>query len=257
MGTKHYQKEIFRPLLFCNGMYQIGTFGNLKSVYRISKYGLLTVTGLVLKLNVGSNGYYRKNFEWFENGVKKKKRVNIHRLVVETFLPNPENKPCVNHKDCNKLNNHISNLEWCTVAENNYHAKINDLMTKIPKETREYIKSVYNGYNKRQLAKQFNISAGSVYVIGTNRDGRGYIRNFERVRFIGMKPVPKSKVVINTETGEKLTAKQVSEHLGKSMKETYKILGNYNGKVNNTKYKYGEGYIYHTQEKTSYYKKPA
>ena len=45
---------------------------------------------------------------------KKRKFFNIHRLIAMAFIPNPENYPCVNHKDCNRLNNKIDNLEWCT-----------------------------------------------------------------------------------------------------------------------------------------------
>lgn len=53
----------------------------------------------------------------------------IHRLMCETFLPNPENKTHVNHKDGNKLNNHIENLEWATEQENSQHAVDTGLTT--------------------------------------------------------------------------------------------------------------------------------
>lgn len=49
----------------------------------------------------------------------KLKKVKLHRLVAEAFIPNPDNLPCINHKDENKANNNVNNLEWCTVSYNN------------------------------------------------------------------------------------------------------------------------------------------
>lgn len=56
---------------------------------------------------------------WASN---KEKQCKVHRIVAEAFIPNPEGKRCVNHKDGNKKNNHVSNLEWVTHGENKHHA---------------------------------------------------------------------------------------------------------------------------------------
>lgn len=57
----------------------------------------------------------------------------IHRLVAFSFIPNPENKPYINHIDCNKSNNHVDNLEWCTARENSLHAVKSGLFPRLPK----------------------------------------------------------------------------------------------------------------------------
>ena len=52
------------------------------------------------------------------------KRCRVHRLVAKAFIPNPDDLPCINHKDENKTNNNINNLEWCTYYYNNFYGKV-------------------------------------------------------------------------------------------------------------------------------------
>ena len=74
--------------------------------------------GKILKPVLQKNGYLTVSLN--KNG--KSKTVHIHRLVAETFLTNPDKLPEVNHKDGNKLNNCVENLEWCTSKENVQHS---------------------------------------------------------------------------------------------------------------------------------------
>jgi len=96
------------------GLYQISDKGN---IYSITKNRLM-------KPGKCGNGYLKVVL------CKSKhdhKNMMIHRLVAEAFLPNPEGKRTVNHKDGNKLNNSVSNLEWNTYSENLKHAYANNL----------------------------------------------------------------------------------------------------------------------------------
>ncbi len=80
---------------------------------------------------VSSNSGYEVVCLWNNN---KRKQVNVHRIVAKNYIPNPENKKCVNHIDGNKFNNSVSNLEWVTYSENHKHAYKNGLRKSLKKE---------------------------------------------------------------------------------------------------------------------------
>lgn len=97
--------------------YSISDDGVIRSLSRecIGDNGFFyTKKEKILKQSDSGKGYRRVCLH--QNGVRKS--AYVHRLVAEAFIPNPSNLPCVNHKDENKTNNHVSNLEWCTVSYN-------------------------------------------------------------------------------------------------------------------------------------------
>jgi hypothetical protein len=115
------EKEIWKDIPGYEGLYQISNLGRVKSLDRIvtSKIGVKkSVKGKIMKNCINGNQYSYVNLSLN----KKFKSKKIHRLIAIVFIPNPENKPCVNHKDGNKLNNSIDNLEWVTMGENQKHA---------------------------------------------------------------------------------------------------------------------------------------
>ena len=103
------------------------------------------------------------------NGIKK--RFIVHRLVAQAFIPNPENKPCVNHKDGNKLNNCIKNLEWVTYQENTIHAhRVGLFPTKITQDEANQIRQLYSTgkYKQSEVGKMFDLTQGTVGKIVRN-----------------------------------------------------------------------------------------
>ena len=111
--------------------------------YKINESGIIVnKKGHVMRTAVSNSGYLRTAIETNE-GIRK--NVSVHRLVAQTFIPNPDNLPVVLHKDNDPLNNHVSNLKWGTQSENIEQA-FNEGRKESPNKGRHdrYIYYVYN-----------------------------------------------------------------------------------------------------------------
>jgi NUMOD4 motif/HNH endonuclease len=113
-------QEIWRDINGYEGLYQVSNLGNVRSLDRTIKHytGSVSVLNGRLKSKSNSRGYLIVGL--CKNG--RLKSLKVHRLVAEAFIPNPENKPEVNHLSGNKSDNNIDNLTWATPSENIYHA---------------------------------------------------------------------------------------------------------------------------------------
>ena len=114
--------EIWVDIKDYEGLYQVSNLGRIKTLPRIKRNFNINTKQLeeivlpekIRKPQLTKYGYYRVGL------TKSHKQIyySVHRLVAEAFIPNPENLPQINHKDENKLNNEINNLEWCTSKYN-------------------------------------------------------------------------------------------------------------------------------------------
>jgi len=115
-------KEEWRSVVGFNGAYQVSNFGRVRSLDRVicrPPSGEVKIRGRTLRGSPSNHGYPRVSLT--QPGRKRKEKT-VHRLVAQAFLSSVAGKPCINHKDGDKKNNVVSNLEWCTHAENMHHA---------------------------------------------------------------------------------------------------------------------------------------
>lgn len=172
-------KEIWKPIEGYNGAYEVSNTGKVRS-WKNNRHGR-SDKARVLCLMDDSHGYPQITLSL--KNPKKRGSKKVHTLVAKAFIPNPENKPCINHIDGDKENNHVDNLEWCTYSENQQHAY--DTGLRIPTEgakgskngnsklTREDVLDIRNAYalgcfSQRHIAKAYNVSQANIKCIVNN-----------------------------------------------------------------------------------------
>lgn len=164
--------ELWMPVVEYEGLYEISNFGRIRSLIKRGNSILkIKKTSLDIK-----TGYITVQLR--KNNIPVTKR--IHRLVAEAHLPNLENKPCVNHKDGNKTNCNLDNLEWTTYSENTLHSFKNGLQKKIfgdsnyitkisdlqVLEIRQLIKE---GKTNKDIAKIYQVNPSQISRIKCNK----------------------------------------------------------------------------------------
>ena len=117
------EKEEWKSVVGFEGLYEVSNTGSVRSVDRIvrSRWGGMKKHGVMLKQQTSRKGYktivlHKENYFY---------QKQVHRLVAEAFIPNPTLLSQVNHKDMNKANNHVENLEWISGLDNMRHAYAN------------------------------------------------------------------------------------------------------------------------------------
>lgn len=123
-----YFMEIWKDLTGYEDLYQISSYGRFKIKDRVRAEGVRGQKFVKERITIGAKAG-KKGSDYYVVSITKKgfKRTykKLHRLVAIEFIPNPENKPQVNHIDQDRFNNHVLNLEWTTAMENSCHGRIN------------------------------------------------------------------------------------------------------------------------------------
>jgi len=147
--------EIWKDVIGFEGLYQVSNTGNVKSMPKHIKNGVSSFVSEVniLKNSLTGGGYYRVNLR--SNSTTKS--MLVHRLIAMAFIPNPQGKLYINHKNGIKTDNSIDNLEWCTHRENMVHAFETGLI-KVDRDVRlKNIGKAIDSNNKKLLNTQTGI----------------------------------------------------------------------------------------------------
>ena len=169
--------EEWRPVVGFEGFYSVSNAGEIKRDLASRGFGGRAFAGKVMSQKKCANGYRGVSL-YPESG--KQRHLLVHRLVAIAFLGEMPKGYVVNHKDGNKANNNVSNLEWATPSENSKHAYRTGLarglkgednpMSYLNNDTVKAIKILRGeGWNYSQIARAFNVDTGRIKKIVTGK----------------------------------------------------------------------------------------
>ena len=162
--------EEWRDVKNYEGHYKVSNLGRIKGI-------IISLKGILLEENLRAfsktKGYY--TVPLYKNNIAKSYRIN--RLVAQAFIPNPYNLPQVNHKNLNKLDNQVENLEWCDQSYNMQHARINKIFSKplgnrkINEIQAKEIKDLWKTgkYTQDKIGKMYNLAGSTISYIVNNK----------------------------------------------------------------------------------------
>lgn len=231
-------KEEYRTIPWAKN-YKVSNTGKVYSFAKI-KLGIELVPHSRPDKRKGTGSLYP--YVSISDNNKKIRNYNIHRLVAETFIPNPENKPMVNHIDGNKQNNFVTNLEWATPKENTHHALKEGLLNPPigercasskykEKQVIEAIKLLADGKPNCEVAKLTGISDRIVSDI-RNKKCWGYLWDTDQTKGLvipdGDNGQYKSKMPLETrieiiKDAEHLTSKDLANKYSLNQNVAYRI----------------------------------
>jgi len=169
-------KEVFKkfPIKDLENHYEVSNLGRVYS-YKYNRF---------LSMYINNTGYYTTQL----GHNKKTRSFLVHRLIMLAFIPNPENKRTVNHKDGNKLNNSLDNLEWATYKENFKHGIDTQLIIRARGEkigcaklTEKDVKEIRYKFNNNkniiqaELARQYNVGHATIWRVVNNKNWKHII----------------------------------------------------------------------------------
>ena len=215
---QHERNPTWMPIIIdgIKTIYTIDEFGHVKNIH----------TNLIRNPTVGSNGYAHIGIRLYNNKTIRIVTCSIHRLVAEAFIPNPENKPQVNHINGIKTCNWVGNLEWVTAKENSKHAFDNGLHVGMPgvsspvaiyseDQIREVCRLLEEAkLTKEAISKKTGVSRGTITGIAVGKRWNTISKDYN-ISFVSKPRRPKSEMeIVQSLLKEGKTTREILNDLG-------------------------------------------